>query len=335
MPDPSRVFFIIALVLLSAFFSMTESALSYCNQIKLKVKAEGGSKSARLVLNVLDKYDKYMVTILICNNIVNILISVLATIICVDLFASYGVLVATIGSTLFVFLFGEMIPKAIGKSRPDGISQISVYPIKGLSIILTPISLIFQGMINLFKRVFKANKKEPLMSEDDFQDVIESIEEQGQIEAEESEIIQSAVEFADMKVKEVMRSKEEMIALDINNQWSKEQLIDYLVDNNYSRFPVYRGNLDHIVGILHARTALKSIMLNTYNGIEKQLVKPLFVKPNMHLDTIFEEFKKKKTHIAIVVDKEQHTLGMVTMEDVLEELVGDIDESAEGGAIHE
>lgn len=335
MPDLSRVFIIIALILLSAFFSMTESALSYCNQIKLKVKAEDGSKAARLVLAVLDKFDKYMVTILICNNIVNILLSVLATIICVNLFQEYGVLVATIGSTLFVFIFGEMIPKAIGKSRPDSISCFCIYPIKVLSIILTPISFLFQGLINLFKKIFKANQQEPLLSEDDFQDVIESIEEQGQIEAEESEIIQSAVEFADLKVKEVMRDKNEIVAIDLDNQWSKEQLIDFFVDNNFSRFPVYKGDLDHIVGILHARTALKSLMLNTYNGIDKQLVEPLFVKPNMHLDTIFDEFKKKKTHIAIVIDKDYHTLGMVTMEDVLEELVGDIDESVEGGALYE
>ena len=171
----------------------------------------------------------------------------------------------------------------------------------------------------------------PLVDEEDFQDIVGSIEEKGLIEPEESDIIQSAVEFDDMKVKQVMCPREDIVALNITKKMTKEELIDYLVDNPYTRIPVYDQNIDNIIGILHTQKLLKELMLKDKYNIKKMLVEPIFVRPNVHLDTIFAEFKKKRTHIAVVQDKDLKTLGIVTMEDVLEELIGDIDESNEGG----
>lgn len=329
MPDLTRSIILVVLLLFSAFFSMSESAFSYCNVIKLRVKAEQGSKSASLVLKHQNKFDRYIINVLICNNIVNILFSVVATTMFVEISPEYGVVLTTVFSTLLVLTFGEVIPKTIAKSRPDEISQVMIYPMSFLIAILTPIIFVFESLINGVKKAFKVGKSESLLSEQDFQDVIESIEEQEQITPEESEIIQSAVEFSDMKVKQVMTKKEEIVALDVDKEMNKEEMIDFLAAINFSRIPVYKESIDNIVGILHVRTALKSLMLDKYQGVEKQMAEPLKVKPNVHLDTIFEEFKKHKTHIAIVTDKEGITLGMVTMEDVLEELVGDIDKDGD------
>jgi len=340
MSSLSRTILLIVLLILSAFFAMAESALSYCNQIKLRSKAEEGSKSASLVLKTLDKFDNSIIDILICTNIVHILFSVIATILSIELISEsswnvdateMGTLIATIGSTIVVFLFGEIIPKTIAKARADDVSRLVIYPMTLLGYILLPVSIVFRGLLKLTRKIFKNEKKNILISEDDFQDIIDDIAEDGIIEEEESEIIQSAVDFDDLKVKEVMCPRHKIVALNINKIGTKEELIDFICDNNFSRIPVYKNNLNNILGILHTRTLLKTLMTSDEYDIEKLLVEPLYVKPNVHLDTIFEEFKRKKTHIAIVTDKDDKTIGLVTMEDVLEELVGDIDESDEGG----
>ena len=191
--------------------------------------------------------------------------------------------------------------------------------------------MFFRGLLFIVKKIFKAKDDEVLLDEEDFQDIVDSIEEQGLIEKEESEIIQSAVEFDDMKVKQVMCPKEKIVALDIDKKLTKDELIDYILDNPYTRIPVYKDNLDHIIGILHTQKLLKSLMLKDNNNLESLLVEPIFVRPNVHIDTIFDEFKKKRTHMAVVQDKEGKTLGIVTMEDVLDELVGGLDDINEGG----
>ena len=341
MSDLTRLILLIIALGLSFFFALAESSFSFANQIKLKVRAEDGSKSANLVLRVLNKFDNFIIDVLIGTNISHVLVSILATILTVNLVynnvnnmeiaTSNGAIIATAASTIVVFFICEMIPKTIGKAKSESIACFCVYPMVILNYILLPISIIFRGLIYLGRKIFKVDADEPILSEDDFQDIIEDIEKEGQIEEEESEIIQSAVDFDDLKVKEVMCPKDEVVALDISKKLTSNELIEFITDNNFSRIPVYRDNLDNVVGILHTRILLKALMQNKDYDLEKLLVKPLEVRPNMHLDTIFDEFKKKKTHIAIVKDKENKTLGIVTMEDVLEELVGDIDESEDGG----
>lgn len=339
MSNLTRGILIIILLFLSAFFSMTESAISYCNQIKLKISADDGSKSSKLVLKCLNNFDKYIITNLIGNNIVNILLSIFTTVLCADLLKNtseeISTLVAIVGSTLVVFFVGEIIPKSIGKNFANMTCRIVIYPLFLFNIILTPISLLFRGLVWCIKKIFKTKDDEPLLDEEDFQHIVGTIEQQGLIEEEEKEIIQSAVDFDDTKVKQVMCPRNEIKALDISLENDKESLIQYIVNCPYTRLPVYSENIDNILGILHTQKLLKALMLKENYSIEKLLVKPIFVRPNVHLDTLFEEFKKKKTHLAVVQDKDGNTLGIVTMEDVLEELVGDIDESNEGGVKHE
>lgn len=341
MPLSIRIILLVVLLLCSAFFSMVESAFSYCNQIRMRISADEGSKSAKLVLKCLDKFDNYIVTNLIGNNIVNNLFSAMSTTLCGLLLLSFmsaedakswGSIITIIVGTLVVFFVGENIPKNIGKAFPNTVCKIAVYPLYILGIILTPISWVFNGLIYVVKKIFKTKDDEPLLDEEDFQDIVEKVEE---IEDQEKAIIQSAVDFDDTKVKQVMCKREDICALNIDKQMTKDELIDYILDNPYTRIPVYKDNIDNILGILHTQKLLKSIMTNQNYSIEKLLVKPIFVRPNVHLDTLFDEFKKKRTHIAVVQDKEFKTIGIVTMEDLLEELVGDIDESNEGGENHE
>lgn len=317
---------------------MTECALSYCNKIKLKVAADEGSKSAKLVIKCLDDFDNYIIVGLIGNNIVNILFSVLSTVLCVSLLTGYidpvkldetGALVSTIAATILVFFFGEIIPKSFGKAFPNAISKVCIYPIYVLNFILYPFVMFFKGLLFVVKKIFKAKDDEILLDATDFQDIVEEIEEKGLIEKEESEIIQSAVEFDDTRVKQVMCKRENIVALNIDKQMNNDELIDYILDNPYTRIPVYKDNIDNIIGILHTQKLLKSIMIEGNYEIKPLLVEPIFVRPNVHLDTLFDDFKKKRTHMAVVCDKEGKTLGIVTMEDLIEELVGVIDN--EGG----
>ena len=342
MSSLTRGILIVICLLCSAFFSMSECAFSYCNQIKLKVAADEGSKSSKLVLKCLDNFDKYIITSLIGNNVVNILISVFSTTLCVLLFtdgfkldeqssSEYGALMSTILITIVVFFFGEVIPKSIGKTFPNKICKIVVYPLIALSYILMPFVLLFNGLTKLVKMILKVKDEENIIDEEDFQDIVDSIEEQGLIDEEDSTIIQSAVEFDETRVKQVMCLRENIVALDIDKKMNKDEMIDFILDNPFTRIPVYKDSIDNIVGILHTQKLLKEIMQkNTYN-IEKLLVEPIFVRPNVHLDTLLDEFKKKRTHMAVVQSKELETLGILTMEDLIEELVGDVDNANKDG----
>ena len=324
-PDGPLLYIIFfALVIMSGFFSMSETAFAYCNRIKLKVKADDGNKSAKLALNIVENFDNSLITILIGNNIVNILSSTIATVIGIFLFKENGTLVATVFTTVVVLLFGEIIPKNIATVWSDRIALITCYPIYFLKIILFPLSIVYMGFLKLLNKIFKTDKKDPVITEDEFTDIIESIEEEGLIEEEESDIIQSAVDFGDITIKEIYTKLENVVAIDINS--SKDQITQTLLEENYSRIPVYSSKPDNIIGILHVRTYLKQVMTKKDYSIKKTLIKPFFVNVDSKIDDVFEEFRKKKMHIAIVVDNNKKVIGMVTMEDVLEELVGEIDE---------
>lgn len=340
MIDPegplSYVIFVV-LLLLSGFFSSTESALSYCNRHRIKVKADDGSKAAKLLVKVFDKFDDTIVTILIGNNIVNTLCSVITTIVAVKLLGAQGSIVATLVTTVIVVLFGEMLPKNFAKVNADRWSLIVVYPIYFLMCLFYPLVKFFGGLVWLFRVMFKkTGGEEETFTEDDFQDVIEKIEEEGVLDEEESDIIQNAVDFGEILVKDVLTKRDNIVALDIK-KCTNEYLKEFLSQCNYSRIPVYKGSIDNIIGVLHVRTYLRSLFYDKNTKVRNVLTKPYFVNPQIELDQIFEGFKQHKTHVAIVT-KNGKTLGMVTMEDVLEELVNDINETdtlpKKGGALN-
>ncbi len=339
-PDvPLTCLIIVIMIFISAFCSGTESAYSYCNRYKIKVWADDGKRSAKAALRVLDKMDKTIIAILIGNNIVNNVASILGTVLAVNLLSTVGLgdlggVVSTIVITILVFLFGEVFPKNLGKSKADKWVVVVSYIIEFLIFIFTPLIWLFNGIVMLVKKIFRVKEtSDDTFNDDDFQDTVEKISDEGGIDEEESEIIIAAVDWGDMRVSEVLTKRKDIVALNIHD-CNEENLRKFIIENSYSRIPVYEKNINNIIGILHIRKYLKELFTNKEVNIRDILIKPYFVDPKINLDDIFEGFKEHQTHIAIVQNKGQ-TIGMVTMKDILEELVSDIDEadtsSVEGG----
>lgn len=314
---------ILILLLLSAFFGGTETAYSYCNRHRLKVYATDGVKSAKVALYIFERFEGTLITTLIGTNIAHIALSVVATVMCISVFGSIGSLLATILSTLLVFFFGDMLPKNIAQANAEKWCMFTCYFMLVLYYLLFPISIIFRGLIKLIKRIIN-KKDEDTFTEDDFQDVVEKIEEEGVLDEEESDIIQNAVDFGDITVKEVYTKKEDIVALDIK-KCKTEYVKKFISEHHYSRIPIYEGNIDNIIGVLHVKNYLHELFKNKKTTVRSSMMSPYIVSPKMSIDDLFEGFKKHQTHIAIIKARGK-TLGMVTMQDILEELVGNIDE---------
>lgn len=324
-----KIGIILFLLLMSAFFSMTETAFTCCNRVKLKVKADEGKRSAKLVVKMLDKHDNFIVTILVGNNIANITVSTVATILAIGIVKDKGLatIISTAIMTVLVFIFGEIIPKNIAKENSDKVAQIVCYPLWFIMIILYPISFVFMGIIFLVKKIFKDNSKDSSMTEDDFQDFVDNIEETGAINEAESDIIQAAVDFGDITVEKVMTTLENVEMLSASDL-SKNKILDILLKTDFSRIPVYQNDKDNIIGILHVRTFLKKAITPSKFTVKSLLKEPFYISKDIELNDMVRLFKEKKSHLAIVKENSK-TLGIVTMEDVLEELVGDVHEIKE------
>ena len=312
-------------VLAHFFFSAAETALACANRFKMQVEADEGKKTAKLVLHVCEKYDRALITVLIGSNIV----SIVATVICTyNLLAPYAndiiTLLGSFALSLVVYIIGDALPKTIARSIPDTLSKVLVYPTFALMMVLYPITLLFELMTRGIEKAFKV-KEDVTFDEEDFENVVEKVSDEGVLEEEQSDIIQSALEFADTNVKEVLTPKNKIFALNIR-ELDREKLHDVIIKTNYSRIPIYDGNIDNIIGVLHVKTYLSAYLRNPNVSIKSKLQKPYFVSSNIMIDDLFNGFKKHHTHIAIVRDKNKQIVGMVTMDDVLEELVSDISE---------
>ena len=320
-------------VLAHFFFSAGETALACANRFKMQVEADEGKKSARLVLKVCEKYDRALITVLIGSNVVAIVASAISTILFYNLLSSSGLmdetisLISSIIISLLIYIIGDALPKTIARSIPDTISKLFVFPVYGLMLILFPITFVFEKLTKLIEKIFKV-KEETQFDEEDFENVVENASDEGILEEEQGDIIQSALDFADTNVKEVLTPKSKIFALDINTL-TKEKLHQIILTTNYSRIPVYSGDFDNIIGVLHIKTYLSAYLNNPNVSIRRKLQKPYFVSSNIMIDDLFNGFKKHHTHIAIVRDKNKKVIGMVTMDDVLEELVSDISEPSQ------
>lgn len=323
MPDDSipRSILLLILILISAYFAGAETAFSYCNQLRVRTLADSGNRQAKNVLYILDHFDSALVTILVGTNVTHVAASTIATLLAVSLLGPSGSIVATIVLTLLVFLFCETIPKNIAKTNCDRISMTIAGSMRWLIWVLSPVNWLLTRLANFISRVFSSSEKAPTMTEDEFHSMIESIEEEGVLEPEESELIQSAIEFSDTRVQDVMTPREVIVAIDIHA--TKSQIKDTLLSEKYSRFPVYSGNLDHITGILNTHLCLKALQEGTLTSLSACTQPACFVTPDMTLDDAFERMGGSRRHLAIVRDRGK-TLGLISMEDVLEQIVGEI-----------
>ena len=333
--DPLSWIIIGVCVFLHFFFSASETALASANKFKFQVKADAGSKTSKLVLKVCDDYDRILSALLIGGNIVAILASTVSTVAFYNLFIEIGFsttyvsLISSVIISLLIYIFGDALAKTIAKSIPDTISMIFVYPVYVFSILFFPLSWCFDRLAMAFDKLFKVKEEESITA-DQFEDVIDDVTDEGVLEEETGDIIQSALEFADTNVKEVLTPREKIFALDINGL-SSDKLFDVLENTSFSRIPIYKHTIDNIIGVLHVKIFFKQYMQKKDIRISKTLQKPYFVSSKIMIDDLFNGFKRKKTHIAFVRDNKMRVIGMVTMDDVLEELVGNIGETESKG----
>ncbi len=315
---------IIALIIMSAFFSSTETAYSTANRIKLRSLASNGNKRAKKVLDLAESnYDKFITTVLVGNNIVNITATTLATIFFGLILPEQNgtsEIVSTVVMTVTVLIFGEITPKLIAKAFPEKMAM-AFYPlIKGVYYVLYIFNLIFAGWKWLLTKIFRL-KNEDVVTEDEIMTMVEEAEEDGTIREDETELIRSVIEFDDLEVGDILVPRVNIVAIDAN--WSMEEIRQVFDKEAYSRIPVYRDSIDTIVGTIHQKD-FYSAYLKGKKGIDGIMQNAIYTTEHAKISNLLRQLQKKKIHIAIVLDEYGGTLGMVTLEDILEELVGEM-----------
>ncbi len=319
---PRSIIFIFILILGGGFFSAAETCYSFCNGVRIRLMAEDGDRKAKRVVRLLDDFDRTVVTLLIAINIIHVVASSIAAMIAIKLLGDVGSVVSTVVMTLLVFFLSEAIPKNIAKTNADRLSLAISGVITFFYYLFTPLSLLFLALGKLAKRLMRIKDDEPAISEDDFATMIEDVEGEGLIEPEEKEIIKSAIEFGDLTTEEVMLPADKISYIPINA--SPEKVKATVLEEKYSRFPVIDGNIDHIVGILQSTTILWNYVNDKKFKLKDLLTRPFYVRPETPVRDVFEEMGKRRTHIAIVRNKQGKNVGLITMEDILEEIVGEI-----------
>lgn len=310
-----QIVVLVALVLLSAYFSATETAFSSINHIKLKNLAKSGNKRAKNTLKLCEKYDKLLSAILIGNNIVNILSTSIATALFVFYFPQKGVAYSTITMTLAVLTFGEILPKSIAKEIPESFAMFSYPLISALLIVLTPVTFIFSLLKRAVKKTFniRSDKK---ITDSELLTIVEEAKSDGAINEDEGHLLKSAIEFYDLEVSDILTPRVDVISVDI--EASTEEIRETFRKSGFSRLPVYRDTVDNIIGIINEKDFF-------YNEkIEDILLPEIRVLETMKISRLVSLLREKKQHLAIVTDEYGGTVGVVSLEDALEELVGEI-----------
>ena len=313
---------IVLLLIGSAFFSSSEIAYSSANKSRLKKAAESGDKKGKWAQEISEHYDKTLTAVLIGNNLVNIASSSVATVIAMALVGDAGVAVATAVMTILLLIFVEIVPKQLAKQFCDSYA-LAVSPIMKVVLLITrPFVWLFGKIIHVISKSWAWAKTDTSITYEDLVTIIETVEEEGVIDEDCSELLQSAIEFDETEVQEISTHRVEMTALDIND--STKEIIETALNSEYSRIPVFEDTIDNIIGILPVNLLLKELLDTDQPDIKEMLQEPLFVPQTKKLPEVLDLMQRSKIHMAIVTDDHGGTLGIVTMEDILEELVGEI-----------
>ena len=314
------IFAMVACVAMSAYFSATETAFSSLNKTRLKVLADDGNKRAALALRLAEDYDRLISTILIGNNIVNISVASIGTLLFVELYGDAGATISTVVVTVVVLIFGEITPKSIAKDMPERFAMFSAPFIHLWIWVLTPLNFLFSQWKRLVSHFVKTDNNAK-MSHEELLLFMEDVEQDGSIDENEGELLRNALEFRELTAEEILTHRIELEAVDVNE--SHAEIAKAFTQSRFSRLLVYRDTIDQIVGVLHQ----KDFYINgsmTDQPIAEIMTEPLFVYQHTKIRDILKMLQHKKSHIAVVVDDFGGTLGIVTMEDILEELVGEI-----------
>jgi CBS domain containing-hemolysin-like protein len=308
------------LVLGSAYFSATETAFTKFNRIKMKNEAAAGDKRARLVMKMADDYDSVLSTILIGNNIVNILSTSLATMLFTSLCGENGVTVATAVMTVTVLIFGEITPKSVANDAAMSVAKFSAPLLNVISILLKPVNYIFSLWKRVVTAVFKIKSNDEI-TEEEIVSIVEEATQDGNIDEKSGDLIINAIEFDDVYVRDICTPRPNVIA--IKDTATNEEIMRIFEQCGYSRLPVYTKTIDNIKGFISDKDFYRYV-LHSNKTVEDITHSILLVAPTMGISSLMSEFQKKRTHIAAIIDEFGGFVGLVTLEDILEELVGEI-----------
>lgn len=321
--DSTSIGMLVALVIMiamSAYFSATETAFTSINRIRLKNKADNGNKRAAKTLALAEDYDKLLSTILIGNNIVNITATTVATVLCTRLFKEYGPTISTVALTIIILIFGEISPKSLAKESPEAVAMAVTPLLSFFTIILSPINFLFGLWKKLLSMVFHSEVDDGI-TEEELVGMVDQAETEGGLDEHESELIRAAIEFNDLEVSEILTPRVDLIAVEEND--TMEKAASLFVESGYSRLPVYSETIDNIIGVIHE----KDFNAARYRGetmLSSLKVPVTYTTVTTKISELLRILQTRKAHMAVVVDEYGGTVGIVTLEDILEELVGEI-----------
>ena len=322
---------IVLLLMGSAFFSGSEIAYTSLNKLKLKKESENAKGVMKVVLYIYNHYDRALSTILIGNNLVNIAATSIATVLAVSLAASmdgkitddFASTLVTVIMTVLILIFGEITPKMVARRCNESIAKIAAYPLRILMILFFPAVLITTGVVNIFSLVWKKDERDDVtITEEEFENILDTVEDEGIIDENQTDLLQSALEFTDQDAADILTPRIDVIGFEIND--SMEYILKTISETQFSRYPVYDRTIDHIIGVLYVKHLLKELMVNKDVELKSLILEPVYIPKTMKLHAIMNEFRASQTHMAVVADEYGGTMGIVTMEDVLEQLVGEI-----------
>ena len=314
------IFAMVACIVMSAYFSATETAFSSLNKTRLKVLADNGNKRAALALKLSEDYDKLISTILIGNNIVNIMVASIGTLLFVGLYGDIGATVSTVVVTIVVLIFGEITPKSVAKDAPERFALFSAPFIRLWILVLTPLNFLFRQWKRLLSAVFKT-KEDTSITEEELLTIVDEAQAGGGIGEDERVLIRSAIEFDELEAVDIYTPRIDIVGIPVD--MPKDEIAKIFADTGYSRLPVYEENIDQIIGILYQKDFYNFIYRSVVT-IRDSVRPVIFTPKNKKIDDLLRELQQKKLHIAVAMDEYGGTAGIITLEDILEELVGEI-----------
>ena len=321
------IFLVILLILISAFFSGSEIAYASASKPRLISEAEGGDRRAKKAVKIVDDYVRAIATILVGNNLVNIAATSVITLLCVEYYIPQNpnnTLIAEIIATLILLIFGEILPKIYCQENANRLALSFSGPLHGAMIFFRPITFLVSKFVEKLSVLWAREESEQAMTDEELAMVVDTIQEEGVFTEAEGELIKSAIEFGDVTAHEILIPRVDVAAYDLDSP-----LADLLADPEimtYSRLPAYRESIDHIVGILPMKQLTKAVLTQGIENVdvESMLVEPLFVHMTKNINEILKDFRRTKTNMAVVLDEYGGTMGILTIEDILEEIVGEI-----------
>lgn len=320
----SLIFLLIVLILLSAFFSASETAFSSVNKIRLKNYVDEKRRGSKKALYIVENFDRALSTILVGNNIVNIAAASISTKVATDLFGgNTGLVISTVGMTILIIIFGEVLPKSFAKEHAESFSLLVSDVLYMLIQLFTPITALLVMLKQLVSKLFGNQKTDvPSVTEEELKVMVNLSEEEGVIDNKEKELVHRSLDFNDILVGEIFTPRIDIVAVEVNQPI--EEIRDIFLQERYSRVPVYEGDIDNVIGILSESDFFSQLVQGKKVNVRELLRTPLFVVESMRISTLLPELQKSKVHMAIVIDEFGGTSGLITLEDILEQIVGEI-----------